>query len=286
MLTQLHQDLADMAGNKPTSRAKGKGKAIQNAVPDVYQDMLAEALPAQLEIPERPLKRRKTGPKNASFAASSSKPTEPAAEDDDDHLQFEDVLDLNQSDALLPVNSQQTAYRDSDDESDESDEDWQAINFDITPDVTPEPSGDLELTLSKKPAPESKSNALPSRKRRVVGKDERIIRVQVHKMHMLCLLSYLDRRNEWCNDAEVQASLRPLIDKKALNFMRPSSELSQFAQANSLKRGVEQVSKMWKSKFKITERGMRRALWAEDENDLQNVSFVLLCQRQDLIDTV
>jgi xeroderma pigmentosum group C-complementing protein len=29
---------------------------------------------------------------------------------------------------------------------------------------------------------------------------------------------------------------------------------------------------MWRTKFSITARGMRRALWADDERDLQNAS--------------
>ena len=45
---------------------KGKGKANQKRgdVPDVYQEMLAEALPS-LSSPERPLKRRRTGKPDA-----------------------------------------------------------------------------------------------------------------------------------------------------------------------------------------------------------------------------
>jgi hypothetical protein len=46
-------------------------------------------------------------------------------------------------------------------------------------------------------------------KRRVVRRKpvtaaERKIRLDVHKTHLLCLLSHVQRRNLWCNDEEVQ----------------------------------------------------------------------------------
>ena len=259
-----------MAGKRASARDKAKGKASRSAVPDVYRDMLAEALPEQADLPERLQKRRKTGSRNAPAVASSSKPDVPkdTNDDDDEEIQFEDVLDTER--ASSPPRPQQTIHRDSDEESESSDEeDLANINFDFQPDDSPESSGNLELTLTKPSTPQTKGKS-PA-KRRAVTKDERIIRVQVHKMHVLCLLSYLDRRNGWCNDVEVHKSLKSLLDKKTIKLLRPSSDLSQFSQTNSLKRGIEAVSLVWKTRFKITERGMRRALWAEDEKDLHNV---------------
>lgn len=261
-----------MRPKKSTARAKGKGKATQSAIPDVYRQMLAEALPGQSDIPERPLKKRRTGPREAPVKASPSKLVEHEEEDED--LQFEDVLDTNEAgspengESSMAPQIQQTAYRDSEDESEASDDDWEPIEFDLKPDAD-EPSGDLELTLTKKSIPQSKA---PVQRRRVVTKDERVARLEIHKMHVLCLLSHLDMRNEWCNDAEVQRTLKPLLDKKTIKFLRPSSELTQFGQTNSLKRGIETVNEIWRTKWNITARGIRRALWAEDERDLQNVS--------------
>lgn len=259
-----------MPPRKASSRAKGKGKA-PNVIPDVFQEMLAEALPAQSSVPERPLKKRRVGPKDVLVKTNAPKAAEPEDEVDDDDIQFEDVLEVDQAKSENGGSSalQQTAYRDSDDEDSEgSDHDWDALDFDLKDDD--EPSGDLELTLTKKDVPQFKS---PVQRRRLVGKDEKIIRLQVHKMHVLCLLSFLERRNEWCNDAEVKRALKPLLEKKTIKYLRPSSELSQFGQANSLKTGIESVSTVWRTRYKITTRGMRRALWAEDEVDLQNVSF-------------
>ncbi|KAE8453218.1 hypothetical protein EG329_011285 [Mollisiaceae sp. DMI_Dod_QoI] len=263
-------------GRKAGPGRKGKGKATSNrdAVPDVYREMLAEALPAQTDVPERPLKRRKTGKQEfQTTTASSAKPLDPLAEerDEDDDIEFEDVLPPQEDDESdedefrPPAKLQQTVYRDSDDESDDGDHEWEGIDFDAKPEEA-EASGDLELTLTKRP-PQPKTT---TPRRKVVSKAEKVARLEIHKMHVLCLLSHLDRRNDWVNDPDTKETLRRLLDKKTLSFLRPRSDLSQFSQTESLKRGLDQACVMWRTKFKITARGMRRALWAEDDEDLEN----------------
>jgi xeroderma pigmentosum group C-complementing protein len=271
-----------MSGRNSRSRAKGKGKASssRNAVPDVYEEMLAEALPSQSDIPERPLKRRKTGRRDAPVAANSpAKPDQSDdvvvdEEDEDEDLEFEDVLDTakdgdSENESNLPPKQVQTAYRDSDgEESGESDLEWEGIDFDAKPGGGEEPSGDLELILTVQPTPQRRA-AAPRRK--AVTNAERTLRLEIHRMHVLCLLSHLDRRNTWCNDPDVRSALEPLLDKKTLTYLNPKESLSQFGRAESLKRGLEMASVMWRTKFNITARGIRRALWADDEKDIQNV---------------
>lgn len=273
-----------MAGKQATTRGKGKGKASsgRNAVPEVYQQMLAEVLPAQSNIPERPLKRRRTGARNARPVTEiPTKSSVPEDEDDEEEVEFENVLEArNQDDSDVSefeasAKAQQTAYRDSDDESEQSDHEWEGVDFDTLPQDN-EPSGDLELTLKPRETPQ-RQKVTPRRK--VVSKAEKILRLEAHKMHVLCLLAHLDRRNEWCNDDEVKRSLEPLIDKKMLTFLKPRSDLSQFGRAESLKRGLEQVSVIWRTKFSIVTRGTRRALWADDEKDIQNVRNLITARK-------
>jgi xeroderma pigmentosum group C-complementing protein len=266
---------------KRTVARKGKGKApAPNLVPNVYQEMLAEALPVRSGTPERPLKRRRTDRQNDLPSPNSSKqPIDLEShdtEDDEDDIQFEDVLaseEQNGADAesldddpIASPNQSQTAYMDSGDESEDSDFEWESANLA----QGDEPIGDLELTLVTKPAPQRQAVAL---RRNVVTKAERELRLQTHKLHVLCLLSYVDRRNAWCNDSGVQESLKALVNNKTLTFLRPKSTLSQFGRAESLKRGLEDLSRMWRAKFNITARGIRRSLWAEAKQDLHNVCF-------------
>ncbi|KAI9650842.1 hypothetical protein NHQ30_000877 [Ciborinia camelliae] len=265
---------------KTRERPKGKGKApIQNAVPDVYRAMLAEALPAQAETSERPLKKRRVSTRGAAVAASGAGPSKTSVaeshdedEDGEEDVEFEDIImvskdfddERSDGDTNTP---KQTAYRDSDEESSESDPDveidWENINFNTNDD---EPSGDLELTLTR-PSPQRQAT---TPRRKAITKADKALRLEIHKLHLLCLLSYVDRRNKWCNDSVVQDSLRPLLNNKMLTFLKPREDLSQFGQADSLKRGLEMVAVMWRTKFQITKRGMRRALWADDEDDIKN----------------
>jgi xeroderma pigmentosum group C-complementing protein len=263
---------------KTNTDRKGKVKATQkrNDVPDVYREMLAEALPSLNDSPERPLKRQRTGKRDTQVTRSDPV-TQDIDENEDEDLEFENVLrspeERESSDEdefkLLPK-LQQTAYRDSD-ESDQEDEDfdWEGIDLGVkTGDG--EASKDLELTLTRRPEPKV---AAPRRK--VVSKDEKVVRLMIHKMHGLGLLSVLDKRNIWVNDPTTQEMLKGLLDKKTLSFLRPRTDLSQFSQTDSLKRGLEQACVIWRTKFQVTERGMRRALWAEDEKDITNVSNLI-----------
>lgn len=273
-----------MAGRNPVTlgKAKGKGKATasrRNAVPDVFQEMLAEALPTQVDVAERPLKRRRTGRRDdpVSSKNATSSPL-PDPEDDDEDLEFEDVLSPienqdSENGSLFAKNEeylQQTAYRDSGDDSDEDSVDWEPVEFESNTPV--EPSGDLELTLSTKSIPQRRA---PAPRRKAITKEDRALRLQIHKLHILCLLSYVDRRNNWCNDYEVQILLKPLLSKKMVTYLKPASTLSQFGQTESLKRGLDDVARMWRSKFSITMRGIRRALWADNEENLRNVGQFL-----------
>jgi xeroderma pigmentosum group C-complementing protein len=228
------------------------------------------------------LKRRRTDPRNAPpVAEGPAKFSDPDDQDEEDEAEFEDVLgaqhqdDSEVSQFEAPSKAQQTAYRDSDDESDESDHEWEGVDFDTLPPDN-EPSGDLELTLKSRTIPQ-RQKVTPRRK--AVSKAEKVLRLEAHKMHVLCLLAHLDRRNEWCNDEDVKRSLKPLLDKKMLTFLKPKSDLSQFGRAESLKRGLEQVSVMWRTKFNIVLRGSRRALWADDEKDVQDVRSLVNSQK-------
>lgn len=263
-----------MAGKKgASSRGRGKGNAKASAVPDVYQDMLSEALPSQSQIPERPVKRRRTGrhESQATHLRSPKLPDPDEEEEEEDELQFEDVIKQpggSDGESNTQAKLLQTAYRDSDEDSEQSDDDWVGFNLDEKPEVDM-PRGDLELNITKSTAVQEKAT---TSRRRPITKVDRVDRLKKHKLHVLCLLSYVDRRNQWCNDLEVQRSLKPLLGDKTLHYLHPSSNLSQFGRAESLKRGLDQAAVLWRIKWTITARGLRRALWAENEEDIQNVS--------------
>jgi xeroderma pigmentosum group C-complementing protein len=259
-----------MAGKQRRTPAKSKSQShatkadAHDDAANIYKDMLAEALPAQTEN-ERPLKRRKVGyhRKQASNVTSAASPSHKhESEEDDNDVEFEDVP------TTFDLIGGQTAYR-SDDESDSEAATDGEVDLDLTINKA-SPFGDLDLTLNKVPQP---SHNTTTRRRAITGL-EKSLRLEVHKVHILCLLSHVSRRNDWCNDLDVHKSLKVLLDRKMIQFLNPPETLSQFGRTDSLKRGLEMVSTMWRKKFTITARGLRRSLWADDPEDLEKVSYL------------
>lgn len=275
-----------MAGKKRAAATSGSSRrttrsaASRHEVPEVYREMLAEAeVRPAAESPERPTKRRRPGQRNDD---RSQKPTativekkveKEESEEDDDDIEFEDVQ--------LPVAAVQTIERDTDEEDDDDDDDDVAFeNVDLSSlDIDSAPVQDsqkyLELDLS------AHTTATPRKvidRRKPISKAEKDRRVEIHKTHLLCLLAHVSRRNRWCNDPSVQKALRPLLTKKMVTYLNPNKSLSQFGQTQSLKNGLQDAMSMFKLRFQITERGLRRALWAENEEYLKSVNFPsLLC---------
>ncbi|KAK1448938.1 Rad4 transglutaminase-like domain-containing protein [Colletotrichum melonis] len=266
-----------MAGRKRTRATRPR--AAKSDVPDVYQEMLMEAAadagsPAFSEPPAKRLKRPGEG--KAEAVKSQATEEEGSGEDDEDaDIEFEDVI--------LPPATVQTMYRDSDDDEDDLDDDTEeevgneeASNFanvahgDIRHfQETQEESQKLTLNLSKHVNATSVTRK-GANKRKPVTKEEKQRRITIHQTHLLCLLLHCALRNRWCDDEQVHKTLRPLLSKKIIGYLTPGPDLPQFGQTESLKNGLEQAGAIFRSKFQITERGLRRPLWAEDPDHLNN----------------
>jgi xeroderma pigmentosum group C-complementing protein len=279
-----------MVGRKrPATRASARRGAAAT-VPtggEIYQDMLAEAgvNSRDRSSPERPLKRRRAGPSrarpepgNPSEAApqqaepSKAPPAQVADkeedDDEDEDIEFEDVA--------LPQPTMQTMELESDD--DDEDEDIVFEDVDFTAPLQdlgkPEEPKSLELNLTAHQSSTAQVKKAAER-RKPISREERKTRMDVHKTHLLCLLSHAARRNHWCNDGKVQDHLRPHLTDKTVNYLTPGAHLPQFGRTESLKTGLKQAESVWKTKYEVTERGLRRALWAEDPEQLKDVSLVL-----------
>ena len=263
------------------------GRVGHNNVPDIYQEMLVEAeVRPGTEPVERPVKRRRPGRGSNEQSQNSTIPTMTAGSDkgaqegdsdgDDEDIEFEDVE--------IPVAAVQTIERDTDDEEDEEDLAFHDVNLALLSLDTSQPNHDsqvLELDLS---AHASRTSHRTADRRKPISKTEKDRRVEIHKTHLLCLLAHVSRRNRWCNDPVVQETLRPLLTEKMETYLNPDTSLPQFGRTQSLKNGLQDVLNMFKIQFRVTERGIRRALWAESEEHLQNVnSLHIACYGQLLI---
>ncbi|KAH7319692.1 hypothetical protein B0I35DRAFT_511214 [Stachybotrys elegans] len=266
-----------MAGRKRNAVAiTGRTRTTRssNAQPDIYQQMLNEAGVASLPSPtdERPQKRRRPGSSSrdgpAPVEKSQQKSSKEHQSDDDDEEE-----DVDFEDVVLPPPTLQTMERESDDEDDEEDGiEFEDVDFAEIMKATSsalEGPKELELNLTAQ-----RSASTPTKqtaeKRRPLTKEERGRRIEVHKAHLLALLSHVSRRNHWCNDARVQEYLRPHLTDKTVKYLTPGANLPQFGRTESLKTGLQQAIVMWRTKFEITERGLRRALWADEMEHLAN----------------
>lgn len=261
-------------------RSAAQHEAQTRTPRDIYSEMLVEAGVENPE-PERPLKRRKArqaedGDDEARAqrtpAADAKAPVKEAlAEEDDEEegVEFEDVE--------IPKPTIQTTYMGSEDEDSEDDDEgieFEDVDFNVPvpDDKAPGPSEEkpMELNLTAQ-----KAAMTPSKKgkpkKKPLTREEKARRLEIHKTHLLCLLYHCAMRNRWCDDGKVQKSLKKLLSQRMLNHLNPSRKLTQFGRTEAFKKGLEEVGQMFRLKYRVTERGLRRALWAEDVEHLSKV---------------
>ncbi|RSM05868.1 hypothetical protein CEP52_006002 [Fusarium oligoseptatum] len=269
-----------MAGRKRIATRSSTRRGAAATAPtggEIYQDMLAEAgvNPPDQSSPERPLKRHRAGTRGKAVVTEKSPepaPPQPAPAQNDDEEDEDEDEDVEFEDVALPEPTMQTMELESDDEDDE-DEDIIFEDVDFTTPIKDSSSSQepktLELNLTAHQSSTAQGKKAAER-RRPITQEERILRKDVHKAHLLCLLSHVARRNHWCNDGKVQDYLRPHLTDKMVNYLNPGTNLSQFGRTESLKNGLKQAEGVWKTKFEVTERGLRRALWAEEPDHLKD----------------
>ena len=188
-------------------RAAGAGHAAQNLggpLPEAYREMLADAVssPTQLSEENQPLKRRRIGGRvvtQRADNASANNQNQPLANTNKVH-------DLT----LDPKAQTQTVYDDSEDSTD-SDMDWEEV--DLAQDRGGNTSGEdektgdvvLNIILDK----EHTQSQVPTRSKRKPGTAaQKKLWLEVHKLHIMCLLAHVHIRNHWCNDVNVHVCLR------------------------------------------------------------------------------
>ena len=142
--------------------------------------------PTQIQSAERPLKRRKTALRDHSQVGRASSPV-PV-----------DDQDLDTSPRHV---AKQVAFDDSG-SSDGSDFDWQEVDLEdeqVELDSAPEDVGIKDVSVVLGVDKPIKKPSTPTR-RKPVSAVEKKMRLEIHKMHIICQFAHLHRRNMWCND--------------------------------------------------------------------------------------
>ncbi|KAF2193380.1 Rad4-domain-containing protein [Zopfia rhizophila CBS 207.26] len=253
------------------------GRAPQEdaEVPDVFKDMLSEAQSSKIAGPEedsKTLKKRKTARSTRQIDSS------PAPMSD---LQLPQNLDARPQ-ALVPNDVESEVGGASgrilqtiidSDESDDSDLEWedaldhgvdeedQDDEADAEPKVT-----DLTITIGGEK--DEKKITKQVRRRGITSVDKKR-RLDIHKMHVLCLLYHVHRRNAWCNDERTQATLRKLPSPNTLSNLVPNPEYTQFQASKSFMDGIQELKVLWSNRFSVAARGMHKPRWADIDSEVQ-----------------
>lgn len=235
------------------------------------------------EAAEPPRKRRRPGERTAPARPPKPKPAveQPpiTSVDDSNHVDEDEDEDIEFEDVGIPAPTMQTIYRDSDEEDEGEDDDEEQLQFEdvdfsfpelnMGRETQEEKPQELQLDLSKRAEAKEVAKRAVNR-RKPINRSEKERRIDIHKTHLLCLMSHVAQRNRWCNDPEVQRTLRrSMLNKDLRKYLNPGAELTQFGQTNSLKTGLEKLETIFRTKYEVTERGLRRALWADKEEHLR-----------------
>ena len=253
-------------GRRAKSKDAGKAKGT-NAVPNVYSDMLAEAVssPTRRSEDGTPIKRRRVGGRIVIQNANETASHQP--EHSISPGEQKDIDDLFEEPVPTPQHIEQTESEDSAD-GDEDFEDVDLGSYVKQPESSDhgiEEQGDLKLVLGRNNQETPKSMQV---RRKPITSVEKKLRSKIHKLHLCCLLVHVYLRNHWCNDEMVHSALKSILTKKTVSYLNPDEGNSQFQRSRSFMDGLTQASDAFRADFKITARGMSKPVWADSPETL------------------
>lgn len=187
---------------KATTRRRGAGKktaSIEQDVPDVYNELLVEVAgssPISFDNEGRSRKRRRVGERTVNPGSPGKADVTQGSETDNTR-------------EATPGQGQNV------EESIDEDEEFEDVNIEWEDAAAPSDSADgefdggdqndkqrpLEIKLDDNAGEEPKQIF---QRRKPLSAVERRLRLDIHKMHVLCLLAHVHLLNLWCNDQAVQ----------------------------------------------------------------------------------
>ena len=261
---------------RSSKRSRTAKRQEEEEVPAVYQDLLLQDANSAHADETRPLKRPRTtkqpSPKPSSTPRTTSRvlssahvgpaiPTSPQAD-----IATEEEP-ASEDDRVVQTIINET-YESS--ESEESEFEWEDVVLgqeDGEGNADPEPEiNDISITFGERTDEQKATNRV---RRKGITSAERKLRLDIHKLHILCLLYHVHRRNIWCNDEKVQATVRKIaqVAPKSLKKLVQKPENSQFWNSKMFLEGVDELRRLWASRFLITAAGLHRARWADADDE-------------------
>ncbi|KAF2798466.1 Rad4-domain-containing protein [Melanomma pulvis-pyrius CBS 109.77] len=264
-------------------RSTRRGGASQEdaAVPNVFQDLLSEATASKAAGPDedrKPLKKRKTTPftrqeSSSPVRGSVRRPILDPIQEAQPHSR-NNIADESATEGENASGRKLQTIIDSD-ESDDSDLEWEDAledgnNTGENNEAAEPVVGDISITIGG----DNGESAAPKReiRRRGITSVDKKRRLEIHKMHILCLLYHVHRRNAWCNDEKVQATLRKLPPPKTLDSLVPNPEFTQYQASKRFVDGIQDLKRLWSDLFSVTALGMHRPRWADADSEVKPFS--------------
>ncbi|RAK76485.1 putative DNA repair protein Rad4 [Aspergillus fijiensis CBS 313.89] len=251
-----------MAVNTPARRSTRRTQSDRNQqhgssedqrIPQVYREMLAEAeaREPQLHDDDRTPKRRKMAGRTQMLSAQIELPKAPPSVDNEE----------------TTSRQVQTVYDSPSSSSEESDMEWEDIS--LQPAVSEALSDDssIQITLDRPQDREKRKGAL---RRQPITAAEKRLRLDIHKVHLLCLLRHVQIRNRWCNDDELQGALKRMISKQVISLLHPPESKPEHSRSTTFIDGLNQLSDAFSKRFKVTKPGLKRPHWAQGPDALKN----------------
>ncbi|ETN39108.1 uncharacterized protein HMPREF1541_05330 [Cyphellophora europaea CBS 101466] len=220
----------------------------ESSIPDVYHEMLAEAeASGPPRASARPTKRRKLDEDPVNSTQLHVEPIE--------ELAF--ALLPSEDEPAEPQHHQPVIY----DEFEDSDDDIEFEDVELAVSEEDEKPEQKVFTVDVS-APVETPKRLP--KRQIVSAAERRKRLEWHKAHLFLLLLSMWCRNRWCEDGDVQATLKSLVPRKVVKLLHEDESKSQLQRSHSFNKGIEEICLLWRTTWTTIGRGMRRATWRDD----------------------
>ena len=206
-----------------TRRAKSRISKQDTEVPEVFRDLLSEATTSAVagaDEDSKPLKKRRTARgiignetndmrQNSAPNIRIAPKSTPPAPTESNQVTEEDYS----------WNARLHIVTDFSEESDESEFEWEDVGLGQIEGEDGETTrdkphiGDLSIVIGDNKA--SKTVTKQVRRKGVTAADKRR-RLDIHKVHLLCLLYHVHLRNAWCNDEGAQVLLNQIISKGTL----------------------------------------------------------------------
>lgn len=162
-----------------------------------------------------------------------------------------------------------------DESSSESDLEWEEVEIAGDPavqepaDSAPDRDDPSVLTIVPSagvtPKPTTRRPA-----RRPLSASEKQLRLAIHKVHLLCLLTHVSKRNHLCNDSETQAILKRLVPPKVITQLHVELRYSQLQRTKAFTESLQHILELWLHRFKITATGLRKPRWSASLDALQD----------------